>query len=73
MNPPKDFSFLTGEDIFFYLALTLGGHGDKIKANDTEAALEVWKELYDFIPLLFKEPNPAPIKYCLENQLSSII
>lgn len=83
MNPPQDLSILTGEDLFFYLTLTLGGQGGilasahlntekfvdvyhKIKANDTKAALEVWKELYDFIPLLFKEPNPAPIKYCLE-------
>lgn len=83
MDPPKDFSILTGEDIFFYLTLTLGGQGGilasshlqtekfvdiyhKIKAHDTEAALKVWKELYSFIPLLFKEPNPAPIKYCLK-------
>lgn len=83
LNPPKDFSILTGEDIFFYLTLTMGGQGGilasshlqtekfaevyhKVKAKDTEAALKVWKELYKFIPLLFKEPNPAPIKYCLE-------
>lgn len=83
MNPPKDFSILTGEDILFFLTLTMGGHGgilssshmktemfvevyNKIKENDLEAALKIWKPLYDFIPLLFKEPNPAPIKYCLE-------
>lgn len=82
MNPPKDFSILTGEDLLFYLTLTMGGHGgilasshlktekfvevyNKVKANDTNAAFEVWKELYDFIPLLFKEPNPAPIKHYL--------
>lgn len=82
LDPPKDFSILTGEDILFYLTLTLGGQGGilasshlnteqfvdvykKVKNNDTEAALAVWKELYKFIPLLFKEPNPAPIKYCL--------
>jgi len=83
LNPPKDFSILTGEDILFYLTLTLGGHGgilasshlntedfvevyNKVKNNDTEGALQIWKQLYEFIPLLFKEPNPAPIKYCLE-------
>ncbi len=82
MNPPKDFSILTGEDLLFYLTLTMGGHGgilasshlktekfvevyNKVKANDMEAAFEVWRELYDFIPLLFKEPNPAPIKHYL--------
>ncbi|BCJ94373.1 4-hydroxy-tetrahydrodipicolinate synthase 2 [Anaerocolumna cellulosilytica] len=82
LNTPKDFSILTGEDILFYLTLTLGGHGgilasshlntetfvdvyEKVKNNDTEAALQIWKQLYEFIPLLFKEPNPAPIKYCL--------
>jgi 4-hydroxy-tetrahydrodipicolinate synthase len=82
MNPPKDFSILTGEDILFYLSLTLGAQGGimasahlhteqfvdvyrKIKANDTQGALEVWKPLHDIIPLLFKEPNPAPLKYYL--------
>jgi 4-hydroxy-tetrahydrodipicolinate synthase len=82
LDPPKDFSILTGEDILFYLTLTLGGQGgilasshlnteqfvdvyNKVKNNDTESALTVWKELYKFIPLLFKEPNPAPIKYYL--------
>ena len=82
LNPPKDFSILTGEDILFYLTLTLGGHGGilasshlkteqfvdvykKVKENEHQAALESWKQLYEFIPLLFKEPNPAPIKYCL--------
>lgn len=83
MDPPKDLSILTGEDIFFYLTLTLGGQGgilasshlkteqfidvyNKVKENNIEAALKTWKQLYDFIPLLFKEPNPAPIKYCLQ-------
>lgn len=82
MDPPKDFSIMTGEDILFYLTLTLGGQGGilasshlkteqfievyhKVKANDMEGAFAIWKELYEFIPLLFKEPNPAPIKYCL--------
>lgn len=85
MNPPKDFSILTGEDLLFYLTLTLGGQGgilasahlktdlfidvyNKVKNNDLEAALPVWKKLYEFIPLLFKEPNPSPVKYCLKKQ-----
>lgn len=83
MNPPKDLSILTGEDIFFLLTLTLGGQGgilasshlktelfvdvyNKVKENNIESALKIWKQLYEFIPLLFKEPNPAPIKYCLK-------
>lgn len=82
MNPPKNFSILTGEDILFYITLTLGGQGgilasshlktelfvdvyNKVKNNELDAALETWKKLYEFIPLLFAEPNPAPIKYCL--------
>lgn len=88
MNPPKDFSILTGEDILFYITLTLGGHGgilasshikteqfvevyNKVQAGDYNAALAVWKKLYEFIPLLFAEPNPAPVKYCL-NKLGLI-
>jgi len=84
MNPPKNFSIMTGEDILFYITLTLDGHGgimasahlktelfvdvyNKVKNNELEAALETWKQLYDFIPLLFMESNPAPIKYCLKN------
>ncbi|MBH1939500.1 4-hydroxy-tetrahydrodipicolinate synthase [Mobilitalea sibirica] len=85
MDPPKDFSILTGEDILFFSTLALGGQGGilasshlktelfvevyhKMKANDTQGALKIWKDLYEFIPLLFKEPNPAPIKYCLMEQ-----
>jgi 4-hydroxy-tetrahydrodipicolinate synthase len=33
--------------------------------NDHRKALETWKTIEKFIPLLFKEPNPAPIKYFL--------
>jgi 4-hydroxy-tetrahydrodipicolinate synthase len=83
MNPPKDFSIMTGEDLLFYLTLTLGGQGgilasahlftekfveiyQRIKENDLKTAFEIWKPLYEFIPLMFKEPNPAPIKYCLK-------
>jgi 4-hydroxy-tetrahydrodipicolinate synthase len=85
MNPPKDFSILTGEDILFYTTLTLGGQGGilasshlktelfvdlykKVKENNQKEALQIWKQLYEFIPLLFKEPNPSPIKYCLQEQ-----
>lgn len=83
MNPPKDFSILTGEDILYYLTLMMGGHGgilasahlktelfvelyNKVQEGDKDAALNIWKQLYEFIPLLFKEPNPTPIKYCLK-------
>jgi len=38
---------------------------DLIVQNDHEGALLVWKELYCIIPLLFEEPNPAPLKYVL--------
>ncbi|MGF7143100.1 4-hydroxy-tetrahydrodipicolinate synthase [Anaerotaenia torta] len=82
LDPPEDFSILSGEDLLFYLTLTLGGHGGilasshiqtedfvevyhRIKNNDLQGALELWKPLYDLIPLLFKEPNPTPIKYYL--------
>ncbi len=85
LDPPKNFSILTGEDILFFLTLTLGGQGGilasshlrteqfvevykKVKENDQKAALKIWKQLYNFIPLLFKEPNPAPVKYCLKEQ-----
>jgi len=88
LNPPKDFSILTGEDILFYTTLTHGGHGgimasahlqtelfvdvyNKVKSHELDAALDSWKKLYAFIPLLFAEPNPAPIKYCL-NKLGLI-
>ena len=85
MNPPKDFSVLTGEDALFYSTLTMGGQGGimasahiktemfldvyhKLQENNMDGAFQTWKKLYDFIPLLFKEPNPCPIKYCLKEQ-----
>jgi len=34
-----------------------------IRANDHQAALYEWRKVSGFIPLLFEEPNPAPIKY----------
>jgi 4-hydroxy-tetrahydrodipicolinate synthase len=83
LNPPPDFSILTGEDALFFSTLTLGGNGGilasahlfsddfidiftSIQRNDHTKALEKWKKLYRIIPLLFAEPNPAPIKYCLK-------
>lgn len=82
LDPPKDFSILTGEDMFFYLTLVLGGHGGilasshlntkdfievykKIQENDCKSAFTLWQRLSKFIPLLFEEPNPSPLKYCL--------
>ncbi|WP_234117564.1 4-hydroxy-tetrahydrodipicolinate synthase [Clostridium hydrogenum] len=38
---------------------------NKAKQNDHEGAFEIWKKVAPIIPLLFEEPNPAPIKYCL--------
>lgn len=38
---------------------------NKIQANDHQGALVIWKKLAKMIPLLFEEPNPAPLKYCL--------
>ena len=83
LDPPAEFSILTGEDILYYLTLALGGDGgilasahlategfvrvyEAMKVNDHHAALAEWRKLAGFIPLLFKEPNPAPVKYCLK-------
>ncbi|WP_459479696.1 4-hydroxy-tetrahydrodipicolinate synthase [Clostridium saccharoperbutylacetonicum] len=83
LNPPKDFSILTGEDALFYTTLTMGGQGgimssahlktkefievyNLIRANNHQEALEKWKLLQNMIPLLFAEPNPTPVKYCLK-------
>lgn len=83
LNPPKDFTVLTGEDALFFTTLVHGGHGgilasahlgtekyidvfNKIKSNDLAGALKVWKECVELIPLIFEEPNPTPIKYCLQ-------
>lgn len=37
-----------------------------VQAGDRRGALTIWRRLTEFIPLLFAEPNPAPIKYCLK-------
>ena len=82
LNRPDNFSVLSGEDMFFYNSMLLGGDGgvmasahlrtkefikvyNDIKNNDYKKALETWKDLARMIPLLFKEPNPTPIKYLL--------
>jgi len=82
IDPPADFSILTGEDALFYISLALGGHGgilasahystesfvavySEMKNNNHVSALAKWQPLSRVIPLLFGEPNPAPIKYCL--------
>ena len=36
-----------------------------VSRNDHRQALQVWNGLARFIPLLFREPNPAPLKYVL--------
>lgn len=36
--------------------------------NDIKSARSVWRKVEKMIPLLFKEPNPGPIKYCLERK-----
>jgi len=38
---------------------------NRVKNNDHQGAFKIWKRLAGIIPLLFEEPNPAPIKYCL--------
>lgn len=37
-----------------------------MKNNNHKEAFEKWKKLYNMIPLLFAEPNPTPVKYCLK-------
>ncbi|MDD4503194.1 MAG: 4-hydroxy-tetrahydrodipicolinate synthase [Clostridiaceae bacterium] len=39
---------------------------NRVRKNDHQGAFEVWKKLAKIIPLLFEEPNPSPIKYCLK-------
>lgn len=36
-----------------------------MKLNDHKSALKIWSEISRFIPHLFAEPNPAPLKYLL--------
>lgn len=41
---------------------------NSIDNNDQRTALTIWKTIEKFIPLLFQEPNPAPVKYYLEKK-----
>ncbi|QAA33659.1 4-hydroxy-tetrahydrodipicolinate synthase [Clostridium manihotivorum] len=85
LNPPENFSILTGDDALFYTVLALGADGgilasahleterfvevyNAVKSNNHKLALEKWKDLYKFVPMLFEEPNPAPLKYCLKRE-----
>ncbi len=38
---------------------------DLLKSNNYVEALKIWKSIERIIPLLFVEPNPAPLKYIL--------
>lgn len=37
-----------------------------VKDNNHQEALKKWRKLYNMVPLLFAEPNPTPVKYCLK-------
>lgn len=39
-----------------------------MRDNNFKLALQTWNQLSRVIPLLFKEPNPAPLKYILHKQ-----
>jgi 4-hydroxy-tetrahydrodipicolinate synthase len=41
------------------------GIAERVRNNDHCAALKEWNRISRFIPLLFREPNPAPVKYVL--------
>ncbi|KOF56581.1 MULTISPECIES: 4-hydroxy-tetrahydrodipicolinate synthase [Clostridium] len=38
---------------------------NKVIQNDHLGAFKIWKDVVGLIPMLFEEPNPAPVKYCL--------
>jgi 4-hydroxy-tetrahydrodipicolinate synthase len=38
---------------------------DRMARNDHHGARALWSRLAPLIPLLFKEPNPMPVKHCL--------
>ena len=40
----------------------------RVAANDHVAARAIWSSLQGFIPRLFQEANPMPIKHCLWRQ-----
>jgi 4-hydroxy-tetrahydrodipicolinate synthase len=39
-----------------------------MQANNHHAAHKEWRKVENLIPLLFKEPNPAPLKFILHRQ-----
>lgn len=39
-----------------------------IENNNHKEAFAIWRNLINLIPLLFKEPNPTPLKYILKKQ-----
>jgi len=41
---------------------------ERMVANDHQGALKAWARLAALVALLFREPNPMPIKYCLWRQ-----
>ena len=41
---------------------------ERMAANDHQGALKAWSRVEPMVPLLFKEPNPVPIKHCLWRQ-----
>ena len=41
---------------------------ERMLANDHRGAWCIWSELATMVPLLFREANPMPIKYCLWRQ-----
>jgi 4-hydroxy-tetrahydrodipicolinate synthase len=44
------------------------GVHERMDANDHRGARELWSGVETLIPLLFREANPMPIKYCLWRQ-----
>jgi 4-hydroxy-tetrahydrodipicolinate synthase len=41
---------------------------ERMAANDHQGALKAWSRIESMVPLLFREPNPMPIKHCLWRQ-----
>ena len=41
---------------------------ERMAANDHQGALKAWSRVEAIVPLLFREPNPMPIKHCLWRQ-----
>ena len=41
---------------------------ERMAATDHQGARKAWSRLEALVPLLFKEPNPMPIKHCLWRQ-----